>query len=105
MLKKDCPCCGQALPTDIPDGLNLKGKKREIFDRVHRSGKRGIMADVLFDVIYSDYADGGPMSGAKVISAYVWRLNKKIKPFGLRVMGEHSGHGVYSTYRLVNLNA
>lgn len=105
MANGSCPCCGQTLPDDIPDGLRIEGRCRELFDRVRRSGQRGIMADVLFNAIYADHADGGPMTGVKIISVFVCRINKRLKPFGLRVMGEHSGHGVYSTYRLVNLNA
>lgn len=99
----ECPCCGQTLPPDLPKGLKLRGRKLEVFNMVRRAGQYGITADRIFDRLYELDPNGGPDKGLKIISVFVCYLNKRLRPFGMRVRAEPNGGrgGVgLSPYRL-----
>lgn len=101
----DCPCCGQTLPPDLPAGLVLRGRKKSVYEHVRKAGKNGIATEVLFDRIYRDDPNGGPITGPRIIAIFVWDLNRKIAAYGQRIVGGRTGHGVYTEYKLVPLDA
>jgi hypothetical protein len=99
-----CPCCGQTLPRDFlfvstTSGLHLGGMQKRLFEEVSEAGPQGIHAEVLFDRLYAGRRDGGPDSGIRVVAAVVSQLNKKLKPFGKKVV---AGRGL-RFYSLVDL--
>lgn len=98
-----CPCCGQALPPEEPEGLGLRGKRKILFDLVRKAGKHGIRADRLFSALYDDDPNGGPNTGLKIIAVHICHANKVLKRFGLRIRGGQTGHGALGQYRLINV--
>lgn len=99
-----CTCCGQTLPPDDL-GITLPLRLRRILNAVRVSGRHGIRTDRLFDIIYGDDIDGGPLSGIKVLHVHISKLNKLIAPHGWRVAGEHTGNaGTYGLYRLIRVD-
>lgn len=103
MSVKICECCGQEIRTDIDLGVKLSRGDRTIVNAVHKAGKNGILTPRLFDILYSDDPDGGPETGMKTLHTRVHLLNRKIKPAGYYIRGEHSGgervYGRYFLYR------
>lgn len=81
--------------------VRLTGKKRDLYATVKRAGPNGISTERLFHTLYNDDANGGPDSGYKIIAVFVNGLNKKLAPFGEKVQGGRSGHGVYTNYVLL----
>jgi hypothetical protein len=95
---KGCPACGQTLPEKLPLGLCFRGIKKRIVDVVHRAGETGIPTDALFDRIYGEDPNGGPETGFKIIAVHVCAMNKKMKPFGLKISSKTVGRGGCGAY-------
>jgi hypothetical protein len=57
----------------------------------------GITPAQLFNLIYADSIDGGPLTGRKAVQVQRCNLNQKILPLGLRIQSAGSGYrdGVY----------
>lgn len=102
-MKGICQCCGQPLPPDEPEGLRLRGKRRQIFDLVRKAGKQGIRADRIFSALYDDDPNGGPDTGLKIIAVHVFHANRALEKFGLRIHGGRTGHGALGEYRLIDV--
>lgn len=80
----------------------LKGKTRKILEYVAKSGKRGINAETLVEMVYDDDRDGGPLYAIESLRVLICRVNKHhLKPAGYQIKGEHSGYGAFGNYRLV----
>ena len=100
----ECPCCGQTLPDPLPLGLKLVGVERALLERIVKAGKHGIRGDLLFNYIYCSDPDGGPLTGLKVLSVVVWKLNKKLKPLGKKIKSDSAGgRHVHANYTVVDL--
>lgn len=102
----ECACCGQTLPYNYPNGLRLTPQLRRCYDIIRRAGQSGIHSDIIFDRMYKDDEDGGPLTATKIISVYVCSLNKKLPPFGQKILSDDWGgrRDNHARYRLV-LNA
>jgi hypothetical protein len=61
------------------------------------TAKFGMTPAHLFNVIYADSIDGGPLTGRKAVQVQRVNLNRKIAPLGLRIESAGSGfrEGVY----------
>ena len=68
----------------------------KIFLLVARA-RYGITPEKLFDAIYRDSVDGGPMTGPKTMQVQRVNLNKRIAPLGLAITSGGPGRagGVY----------
>ena len=75
------------------DGLEifLSPQLFEIFLRIGLS-KSGVTPAQLFDAIYSDSIDGGPLTGRKAVQAQRVNLNRKLAPLGPRIKSAGSGY-------------
>lgn len=84
----------------------LKGKSQKILDSIVRSGKRGIDAERLADIVYDNDPSGGPLHALGSIRVLICRVNKHhLKNSGYRIKGEHSGGGAFGRYRLMKCEA
>lgn len=99
-MVKCCPTCGQTLPNPLPHNLKFRGIKDRILRVVHRSGVHGVRSDVLFDRVYGDDPNGGPLTGMKILAVHICKMNKDMKPFGLCIRSLTVGRGGYGTYVL-----
>ena len=91
-----CKCCGQILPQQLKLTVRLRPGPRRIAELVYRAGPNGIPTDVLFDHIYRDDPDGGPLGGKNVLAARITMLNRRLKVDGLRIRGTRGrGENVY----------
>ena len=95
---KCCPTCGQTLPESLPITAQFRGVKREIMKMVHKAGKNGIRSDVLFDRIYGQDPNGGPLTGLKIIAVHVCAMNRVLKPLGWHLHALTVGRGGFGFY-------
>ena len=102
-MNKVCPCCGQTLPDAFPDGVHLSPIKRRIVERVRRAGKNGILTDDLFDFVYADDPDGGPLSGKICLQAHVWQINRRLRVIGKVIRAPKGGNRRATSYVLKDL--
>lgn len=86
-----CSCCGQTLPPDLPFGLKLGAGQKRILDIVRRAGQHGINSADLFDKIYGDEADGGPLTGLNCLHVRIWHINRKLKTVGKVIRAGRGG--------------
>lgn len=77
-----CPSCGQFLPPARPLGLRLSRGDEELLGHVRRAGVHGIPTQALFDRLYADDPDGGPLTGVKVLHVRVNTLNRRLRSVG-----------------------
>lgn len=98
-----CKTCGQTLPHPLPHDLPFRGVKAQIVHYVHKAGTHGIRSDVLFDHVYSDDPDGGPLTGMKILAVHICGMNKKLKPFGFRIRSLTVGRGGYGHYVMTKI--
>ena len=75
------------------DGVDvfLSPQLFEIFLRIGLS-KCGATPAQLFQSIYADDPNGGPLAGRKVMQVQRVNLNKKLAPLGLRITSAGSGY-------------
>lgn len=102
---KVCECCGQSLPLRPRVKASLSLSQKSILDRVHRAGSGGILSTDLFDYLYANHSDGGPLSGNKALHVRIYYLNKKLESDNLRIRAPVGGPGGHSLYRLEKINA
>jgi hypothetical protein len=102
---KTCPTCGQALPPDPSPAHLLSPTQAKIYDIVARAGSHGINSDVLFERLYADDEEGGPLSGKQSMYVMVREVNLTFKrysvPYRIRTPG--AGNGSTANYRLERL--
>ena len=92
------------MPDDIPfNGTHFSPKQRELLHHVTHAGPYGIDTHRLFDKLYADDPDGGPLTRYKVIHIMVCQTNIKLKPHGKKIVGTRTGHGAPGIYRLVDI--
>lgn len=78
--------------------------KQALFDRVQQAGKHGIDRRTLFDYLYANDANGGPLS-FNIISQHICGINRKLKkvnyPFRIAsTYGNKTGRGGNAIYTL-----
>lgn len=99
---KCCPTCGQTVPDELaPAKLTIS--QRRLVERVRRAGQHGIPSDKLFDYVYEDDPDGGPLSGMACLHVRIMYINRRLKNIGKRVLGTPSGRNEPGSYRLVDI--
>ncbi len=62
-----------------------------IFTLISRA-KFGVTPERLFNSIYADSIDGGPLTGRKAVQVQRCNLNRKLSPLGLHIRSAGSGH-------------
>lgn len=82
---KCCPTCGQSLPIVRKFGLKLGPSISRLLNIVQNAGPHGIPTDALFDRLYADDPDGGPLSGHKCLHTRIWLLNRKLRTKGKEI--------------------
>jgi hypothetical protein len=98
---KCCPACGQTLPEKpLLDGAYFTPHQSRIFEIVVRAGSSGIGSDDLFDALYRDDPDGGPLSGRKSMYTTIGALNRKLAHHGLRLRATPNGRRTAWNYVL-----
>jgi hypothetical protein len=88
-----CECCGQELPrpASLFDGLGLSPMQRRIAELVLRAGEYGISGARLFDALYADDPDGGPLTGLASLRVQVRNVNRKLAAVGKEVRAPRGG--------------
>ena len=103
MAPKVCECCGQALPEAFEAIGKRSGLSRgelAVFLKVARAEAQLATWTALLDRLYGDDAEGGALWAVHTIRGLVRRANKKIAPFGYRMINVR-GQG----YRLAEVAA
>lgn len=89
MSDQKCPCCGQALPGDMPmealKDANLRPTARLIVDELIRIYPRGASGRQLADRVYALDPNGGPDSGDNVIAVHLTRARPVLRRLGWTV--------------------
>ena len=94
--------CGQTLPEKpVLNGTHLTPYQKRILEIVTRAGKNGISTDDLFDKLYAEDPDGGPLTGRKSLYAIVSALNDKLEHHSMRVRAQPNGRRAAWNYVLV----
>lgn len=99
-MARVCECCGQSLPPRLKSKARLSVLQRIILERVHRAGINGILSTSLFDYVYADDPDGGPLTGMKALHVRIYHINQKISLDGLRIRAPTGGMGGHTNYVL-----
>lgn len=97
-----CKCCGQKLPRLL--GVTLSLGYLRIVQIVQAAGEQGIRADRLFDALYDDDPDGGPLTGIDNLHSRIKQLNNHLAKARWKVQGSRSGNGSFGFYRLVRID-
>ena len=97
---KPCPHCGHPMPRDFLPYVKLTRMQKRILEIVSRASPNGISTEELAGMVYANDPNGGPAWAYSCIKTTVCRLNKILKPHGLRVYGKLGRHS--DGYRLVN---
>ena len=102
-MSKTCPCCGQTLPPEMPFGLKFSRGEMRIVEMVRRAGPNGICSTDLFECLYANDPDGGPLTGKKCLQVRVWKINRKLKRVNKLIRAPHAGRGAPTNYVLKDL--
>ena len=102
-MSKTCPCCGQTLPDELPPDVKLSASQRRVVERVRRAGKYGILSTALFDFVYADDPDGGPLSGKVCLQVRIYQINKQLRKVGKVIRAPRGGGGESRNYVLKDL--
>lgn len=102
-MTERCSHCGQFYPPKRRPKVKLTRMQWDIFDCVQRAGRHGILSDRLFDHLYANDPDGGPLSGKHAMYVRIFHLNKRLKSANLAVVAERTGQGCPTEYRLQRL--
>lgn len=97
-----CPTCGQTLPEKpLLPGTHLTPYQKRIFEIVARAGDNGIGSDDLFDKLYENDSDGGPLTGRKSLHVIIRALNRKLERHSMRVRAYPNGRRAAWNYVLI----
>lgn len=88
---KCCPACGQTLPVVRPYGLQIGTRKQRILEIVQKAGPHGIKTTALFERVYGQDQEGGPLGGNKTLHVHVNQLNKLLRRHHKVIRGERCG--------------
>jgi hypothetical protein len=101
---KTCPTCGQSMPPDLPTD-KLSRMQRRVYELVVHAGSRGINSDALFERLYADDPEGGPLTGKHSMYAIVRQVNLTFIRYNIpyRIHAPGSGNGTTGNYRLERL--
>ena len=102
-MSKTCSCCGQTLPEELPFGIKLSKLKMRIVERVRRAGPHGILTDDLFDFVYRDDPDGGPLTGKTCLHVHVNQINRELAKVRKVIRAPVGGTRVSTNYVLKDL--
>jgi len=83
--------------------INLTRTQQRIANLICASDN-GISSDQLLNKLYAHRRDGGPLTAQTIIHVYVCKINKKLRPFGMRIHCRGWGGGEYGTYQLYRTN-
>lgn len=86
-----CKCCGAVIPEPAQ---NLSPTQRKLYAFVAKHP--GVTLDQIFNHLYADRADGGPLY-TNIVSVFISTMNKIL--VGQRIRADKPGPG--ATYRLI----
>ncbi|TCP88953.1 transcriptional regulator [Rhizobium sp. PP-CC-2G-626] len=100
-----CPCCGQNLVSSLPaaglKNVRFYGSTQTlVLHALAEAYPRGMTKEQLFDVIYSENPDGGPLYGPNIIAIHIGKLRPKIEQLGWTIPHNAVGAGNFGSYRL-----
>lgn len=100
---KLCPACSRPLPDDELADL-LTPLQAKLYKAVAGAGWPGINHFEIAAIIYRDDPDGGAETDG-AIKALIWKINKRLRPRGIRISAAHRresryGPGLYELIRL-----
>lgn len=89
MTTTKCPCCGQALDSDLParalSNAPLRPMQRRIIDVLSKTYPRGLSAVAIASRVYASDPDGGPMSADNAVSVHLHAARRIIRQYGWTV--------------------
>jgi hypothetical protein len=90
-----CTHCGQTLPppASMFDSLRLSPGQLRLAKLVLRAGEHGISGRRLFDLLYADDVDGGPVTGVDTLKVRVCMVNRKLAAIGKEIRAPKGGRG------------
>ena len=78
--------------------------RSRILKALEPCGDDGLLADVLFDRVYHDDPDGGPLSGRQALAQMIKNMNKTAEGWRIESYGAIPQVGMCCYYRLVKKN-
>lgn len=102
-----CPCCGQEVetgktPVDALRDAQMGSVPRTIITALAEAYPRAVGAEHLIERVYQ--GDNEPAWARSGISVQIYRIRKKIEPFGWTVTKGRPGRGNTSRYKLEPLS-
>ena len=79
----------------FPEAL-FRDRKKAIVAAIHKAGSHGVTSEQLFDDVYRNDINGGPLTGVKILAVHVCAINKRLKPHGIRIRHTQVGRGGYA---------
>lgn len=103
-----CPCCGSALPPSLVGveyllQIPLPPRELAFLKALTAVHPRPCTKEYLFEAMYGDRPDGGPLSGGRIVITYAYALRKALAAYGWTIPLIY-GSGGQGRYRLVRLN-
>lgn len=91
-----CPCCNRTFAPPLP---SLSGNERFVYDLLCRR-LDGMTNPEISDALYADDPEGGPDTAEKRVANYIYRINRKLRGTGSRIVGTR---GPGAVFRLVTV--
>jgi len=97
-MTKRCPTCNQVTPLVRFNIRNSMSKRIYEFVSTH---PHGVTANDIFEMLWGDDPDGGPIEGTERVFIMINTLNQKLRPHDLIVNGtKHNGLKHYALRRI-----
>ena len=90
-----CQCCGQPL-LPPPVKMRLSPQQRRIYEAVRQFPRT---TEQLHELLYGADPNGGPLAGTKTIHVVVSQINRRLRPYGVKLRNPHQSH-----YHLVEVD-
>jgi hypothetical protein len=101
----ECPTCGQTFPPPFKMNWRAKRSVMLLIEAVYRAGPNGITSDKLYEKLYGDDPEGGPVSGIRSLHVRICHTNRRLREEGWLIVNcKGKGFaGVYGAYTLRKL--
>lgn len=87
-------------PIEALSAAPLSRQQRKIVDALAGAYPRRVAHQFLFDRLYDDDPEGGPLNPSNVVAVQITRLRRVLPKYGWTIPSNRSGPGVQSTYGL-----
>lgn len=86
-----CPHCNRPFPPEIRVGGYVR---QQLYEFV-KSHPQGVSRQQIEDAIYATHHTGGPEHAAKSIYVMIYKINKTLQVYGMRIRAHRGAGAVY----------